>query len=78
MKITNRGKRAFIVKAKSVIKGGEKVEKTDDVAINPGETAEMTDECGKKLSSYPDIKVIDNGDKKTGGKKNVVEPAGKK
>ena len=68
MKITNTGKRAYIVKAKSVIKGGEKIENSEDVAINPGQTVEVTEECGKILSTYAEIKVIDGGGKKTGGK----------
>jgi hypothetical protein len=66
VKITNTGKRAFIVKAKSVVKGGEKIEKTDDVAINPGETVEVTEECGKVLERYSDIKVMERGKKSRG------------
>ena len=42
----------------------------DDVAVRQ--------ECGELLSTYADIKVLDDGKQKSGGKKNVVEPAGKK
>ena len=75
MKITNAGRRNFIVKADSVLRGGEKVDKTNDISINPGETVEVTEECGAYLETYSDIRVVDRGQKKTGGKKNVVEPA---
>lgn len=59
MKIINNGRRAFLVKNDSVLKGGEKIEGTEDVSINPGDTVEVTDKCGKFLSTYKEIKVLD-------------------
>ena len=75
MRITNAGSRSFIVKASSVIRGGEKVAKTEDISINPGDTVEVTEECGEHLELYSDIRVVERGAKKIGGKKNAVEPA---
>lgn len=67
MRITNTGKRAFIVKAASVLEGGTKIKETGDVAIEPGETVEVTQECGDFLKTYPGIRAFEEPKKK--GKK---------
>lgn len=67
MRITNTGKRAFIVKASSVIDGGTRLRETGDVAIEPGDTVEVTDECGNALKTYSGIRIFDEQKKK--GKK---------
>ncbi len=63
MKITNNGARAFIVKAESVVEGGEHDAKRGIVAINPGETVEVTNECGELLKGYRELKCFDQGNK---------------
>lgn len=61
MRILNNGKRAFIVKKASLLSGGEKIKDSDDYAINPGETADVTDACGKILKTYSEIRVLGGG-----------------
>ena len=80
-RISNDARRAFIVKATSVLKGGEKIAGTGDISINPGMTVEVVDSCGEYLSTYhQEIKVISRpkqaGNKK--GEANAVESAGNK
>lgn len=67
MKILNRGRRAYLVKAESVLEGGELSNDKQFKSINQGETVVVTPECGKMLRTYSDISVLEE-DKKTKGK----------
>ena len=64
MRITNTSGRAFIVKAESVIDGGTRIKETGDVAIEPGDTVEVTDDCGKFLKTYTGVRAFDEPKKR--------------
>lgn len=57
MEILNQGKRAFIVKPESVIKGGEVSDCRKYCYINPGATVEVKDDVGEILARYREILV---------------------
>lgn len=59
MKILNKGRRAYVVNAESVLRGGELSPDKKSKYINAGETVEVTAECGNFLSSYRDIAVLE-------------------
>ena len=65
-RLLNKGNRAFIVKESSVLKGGEKITASKDVAINAQSTVEVTEECGEFLKSYSDIRVLEHVIEKKG------------
>lgn len=69
-RLLNRGARAYLVSKDSVLKGGELKPNKEDVSFNQGTTIEVTDKCGKFLTTYKDIQVLEQTvDKKVAKKK---------
>jgi hypothetical protein len=59
-KIINQGTRSFIVKAKDVLKGGQKGTKSEEKIITASPSVvEVTDELGRFLSTYAGILVVE-------------------
>lgn len=63
-KVENIGKRAFISKPEDFLKGGEFDLEKKHKYLNPGKSAEVTEEYGAALSTYKEVRVISRSKKK--------------
>lgn len=67
VEILNQGRRSYILKVESVLKGGEKHPNKLDVYINPGATVEVTASAWDNiLSGYSEFRVIKKNTSKKG------------